>query len=131
MRKDVAPKTSENFRALCTGEKGFGYANSYFHYTATTHIAGGCLKNQNGSLIKSACGNGFDKENFILKHQPGTVSMFNTKVETGFSICDKEIPSFDGKYLALGMVLEGMNVVNAIIEKYKSDEVQIKSCGEV
>ena len=142
------PKTAENFRALCTGEKGVGkfgkplhFKGCPFHRVIPGFMAqGGDFTAGNGTGGESIYGAKFEDENFINKHTtPGLLSMANAGKNTNgsqFFITFDQTPWLDGKHVVFGRVIDGMETV-AKLQAIGSQSGQtkkqsfIQDCGQL
>jgi len=155
---DQVPKTCENFRALCTGEKGIGNNGKPLHYKESTFhriikdfmIQGGDFTNGNGTGGESIYGEKFEDEAYLSppdnqtkyhgKHdKPFLLSMANAGPGTNgsqFFITTVETPHLNGKHVVFGKIVNGENVARSLENTPKKGENPIKeckigNCGEV
>merc|ERR1712032_967052 len=148
LRADVCPKTAENFRALCTGEKGTAksgkplhFKGSIFHRVIPEFMCqGGDFTNGNGTGGESIYGGKFADENFTLKHTgTGILSMANSGPNSNgsqFFLCTAKTQWLDGKHCVFGSVTDGMDVVKKMEavgsqSGKTSKKVEITDCGQL
>ncbi|KAG0593661.1 hypothetical protein M758_UG008200 [Ceratodon purpureus] len=148
---DVVPKTAENFRALCTGEKGLGrntkkplhFKHTIFHRIIPGFMAqGGDFSKRDGTGGESIYGGKFPDENFKYVHDgAGVLSMANAGPNTNgsqFFLTFKQQPHLNGKHVVFGKVVEGLDILKKVEAvptsgpRNKPDvPIKIVDCGEV
>ncbi|KAI9818655.1 MAG: peptidyl-prolyl cis-trans isomerase cpr6 [Phylliscum demangeonii] len=144
----AVPKTAENFRALCTGEKGTGKGGKPLHYKGSVFhrvikgfmIQGGDFTAANGTGGESIYGEKFEDENFKIKHEkPFLLSMANAGPGTNgsqFFVTTVPTPHLDDKHVVFGEVVSGKSVVRKIENLPTQNdkphkEVKIRECGQL
>lgn len=146
---DKCPKTCENFRCLCTGERGIGKSGKPLHYKGTPlhrivknfMIQGGDITDKNGKGGDSIYDGSFADENLRLAHdEPYLLSMANRGPDTNksqFFITTNEAPHLDGKHVVFGRVISGLDTILKI-ERQEVDsrsrplkKVLIEDCGQL
>ncbi|KAF0296750.1 Peptidyl-prolyl cis-trans isomerase F, mitochondrial [Amphibalanus amphitrite] len=143
LRADLAPRTVENFRSLCTGEYGFGYKGTLFHRVIPRFVCQGgdvTFGGRNKQAPLSIYDRLFEDESFDMHHsEPGVVSMVNNGPNTNgtqFFICAAKITWLDGKNVAFGLVTEGLQVLRKIEALGTAQGVPLKrivvhKCGQI
>lgn len=148
LRNDIVPRTAENFRALCTGEKGIGRSGKPLHFKGCLFhrivpefmCQGGDFTRHNGTGGESIYGAKFEDENFDLKHdRAGILSMANAGKNTNgsqFFLCTVPTPWLDGKHCVFGSVTKGLEVMKAIEtvgskSGKPSKNVLVEDCGQI
>jgi len=146
---EVAPRSAENFRALCTGERGAGAGGKPLHYKGSVFfrsikgilLQGGDIENNNGSGGESIYGKHFDDEGFAREHHYGSLSMANTGPNQNgsqFFIILGRCPDLDGKHVVFGQITEESKAVLKKIQQVKVNErdcptkrIVVRDCGEL
>ena len=147
--KNVVPRTAENFRQLCTGEKGRGHSgknltflNSMFHRVIANFMAqGGDFTKFNGTGGESIYGRKFADENFKIRHtEPQLLSMANAGPNSNgsqFFITFEPCDWLDGKHVVFGRVERGQNIVE-MMRKTPTDQndkprvsIKVTKCGQM
>lgn len=147
---NVCPRTAENFRSLCTGEKGTGRSGRPLHFKGSAFhriipgfmCQGGDFTNGNGTGGESIYGSTFadEFENGVVQHsQPMLLSMANRGANTNgsqFFLTVAETPHLDGKHVVFGKVVAGKDVVRSMEASGSGSgaprrPVEISDCGEL